>query len=669
MGMGVLFLVGAGVLAGSQAAAAPSADLMAEYQKAAAQLGRDPDLHVRLALWCEAHGLEAERVKHLALAVLQKPSHPAARGLMGLVAYRGHWQPPEAVAASVTADEVLTARLAEYNARREQTPDTADAQWALATWCDRQGLKPEAMAHYTSVTRLDPARDEAWKRLGCVKHHGRWMRPEQITATIAEAEAQRAADHHWEPLLERWRVYLNNPDAARRAEGETALAGVSDPRAVPSVCKVFAKGSPERQALAVRLLRQIQAPAALQALALLAVSGLSETIRDDSTKTLAESDPRDFIDVLIAMLRDPIHYEIKPVDGPGSVGVLFVEGAKFNVRRLYEPPPLPLVKIKAGDVVDVDPFGLPVIKRVVGYEQLASATDRRVREVHPRELQIPIGQMVAETWLSARVARKQQQNDLAPIEQYNAHALEVNGRVETVLQTITDQEFDEPGGHDLWRAWWTDQQGYAYQSPTTEPKPTLTQIVRLAYQPQTRPYTQTSASVVGYRRQHSCFGAGTLVHTLTGLRPIETLRAGDQVLTQDTTSGQLGFEPVVAVYHNPPNQTVRVRLEAGPSTTSAAPTEDEDDEESIVATGIHRFWKAGRGWVMARELKPGDTLRMLGGLARVAAVDADVVQPVYNLEVAHGQSFFVGERGVLVHDNSVVQPTTEAFDAVVKPGV
>ena len=34
-------------------------------------------------------------------------------------------------------------------------------------------------------------------------------------------------------------------------------------------------------------------------------------------------------------------------------------------------------------------------------------------------------------------------------------------------------------------------------------------------------------------------------------------------------------------------------------------------DESVVATGIHRFWKAGGGWVMARELKPGDPIRTL----------------------------------------------------------
>ena len=81
-----------------------------------------------------------------------------------------------------------------------------------------------------------------------------------------------------------------------------------------------------------------------------------------------------------------------------------------------------------------------------------------------------------------------------------------------------------------------------------------------------------------------------------------------------------------------------------------------------MATGIHRFWKAGRGWVMARDLKPGDEIRTLGGVARVAAVVADRVQPVFNLEVGENQSFFTGKAAALVHDNSLVQPVTGPFD-------
>src|SRR3954471_11251803 len=91
-------VVGSVLLAASPAnpTTTPADDLTA-YEEARAHAGRDPDAHVRLALWCEQHGLEAERLKHLAIAVLNRPTHATARGLMGLVAYGGQWQRPEAV--------------------------------------------------------------------------------------------------------------------------------------------------------------------------------------------------------------------------------------------------------------------------------------------------------------------------------------------------------------------------------------------------------------------------------------------------------------------------------------------------------------------------------------------------------------------------------------------
>src|SRR5438270_9748330 len=68
------------------------------YQVARAQTGRDADAQVRLALWCEAHGLAAERLEHLALAILADPQHAAARGLLGLVRDGETWRKPEAMA-------------------------------------------------------------------------------------------------------------------------------------------------------------------------------------------------------------------------------------------------------------------------------------------------------------------------------------------------------------------------------------------------------------------------------------------------------------------------------------------------------------------------------------------------------------------------------------------
>ncbi len=113
-------LIGSTLLAAAPAQSTDhrAASDLAAYEAAKTGVGHDPDAHVRLALWCEAHGLRAERIKHLALAVLHDPSHAMARGLMGLVAYRGRWQRPDAVGERIKEDAELNTALAEYNARR-----------------------------------------------------------------------------------------------------------------------------------------------------------------------------------------------------------------------------------------------------------------------------------------------------------------------------------------------------------------------------------------------------------------------------------------------------------------------------------------------------------------------------------------------------------------------
>jgi hypothetical protein len=134
------------------------------------------------------------------------------------------------------------------------------------------------------------------------------------------------------------------------------------------------------------------------------------------------------------------------------------------------------------------------------------------------------------------------------------------------------------------------------------------------------------------------------------VRAIESIRVGDSVLTQDTGTGVLTFAPVLSAFHNKPSATLRICL--------------DDEDEPVVVTGIHRFWKAGRGWVMARDLVPGDLLRNVAGRARVTSITEGEVQPVFNLEVAEGQSFFAGRAGALVHDHSIVQPVARPFDEV-----
>ncbi len=653
----VLSLIAAGPATG------PSAEDLKAYDALKAQTGRDPAEQVRLALWCESRGLQTERLKHLALAVLADPTNAMARGLMGVVAYRGQWKRPESVAEKVKADEALTAKLAEYNTRRARAAETADAQWALALWCEQNDLPAEAQAHFTAVTRLDASREAAWKRLGCKKVNGRWVTDAQLAAEKEESETQKKADKYWKPLLTKYRGMLG--ERTKHDAAELALFEVVDPRAVPSVWSVFIAGLSQHD-WAVKIFGRIDSVESSRSLAFLAVFDDSAEVRRAATETLKRRDPREFAARLVGLLRDPLKFEVRPVGGPGSVGVLFVDYERFNQQRVYAPPPLPpQVRIFA-DSVPFDPFnpeillragiaskfsdgvggiesggnhamdrgGLPPFLR--GTKARLQAAEKYTDIAALRDVQIASNIIQAQN-IAATVAQ-QLANDVAAIEERNDEIRAMNSRVSEVLTAITGEDLGETRA--VWASWITDTIGYAPPSAAHQEKPTFVENVtgpRPIYFPTSQPYTIKLVS---------CFGAGTLVRTLDGSQPIESIKVGDRVLTQDIKTGTLGYNPVTVVHHNPPSPTFLVKL----------------GSDTIVSSPFHRFWIVGKGWIMARDLKGGETLRLLTGTASVASVESGPVQLVYNLDVADAHDFFAGAAAALVHDNTLPETRITPFD-------
>src|SRR5262249_53373623 len=99
-----ILLISLGLIATDGGPAAAGDADVAAYKKARDQAGRDAQAQVRLALWCEAHGMTAERMTHLAAAVLHEPSNTLARGLLGLVAHDGKWERPDQIAREAQDD-------------------------------------------------------------------------------------------------------------------------------------------------------------------------------------------------------------------------------------------------------------------------------------------------------------------------------------------------------------------------------------------------------------------------------------------------------------------------------------------------------------------------------------------------------------------------------------
>ena len=336
---------------------------------------------------------------------------------------------------------------------------------------------------------------------------------------------------------------------------------------------------------------------------------------------------------LIGMIRMPFKYQVRPVDGPGSTGVLFVEGEKFNVERVYRSMPVdpslvaqvaanarpntPLMvenQLSLPANIGLDPFGYLAA-------QVASTASSS------RELRNGLNQLQQVRQANQAVAQTLAQ-DVQRIEAINDQINTLNARLLPIVESASGQKFGaEP---EKWKSWWTDKLGYAFQASQPATKPTFTDIVDAS---------SWSASL-------ECFGEGTLVHATGGPKAIETIRAGDRVLSQNVSTGELTYQPVMVVHRNQNAATVRIGVTG----------------ETIVATGIHRFWKAGKGWTMARDLKAGDRLRVLGSVVQVNSVVKDKPQTVFNLDVALNRDFFVGSQGFLVHDSNFVKPELEPFD-------
>ena len=601
------------VSVGTDSAGVSSVD--SAYRDAKSHVGRTPDDHVRLALWCEAHGLGAERLKHLTIALLKDPANATARGLLGLVAFGGGWHSPEAICRKLDADQSHKAIREEYDARRARLGNTGEAHWKLALWCEEQGLQSEANAHLLVVTQVEPTRDAAWRRLGFKRQSGRWLTDGQLAAEKTEAEAQRRADKHWVTAMTRWRTDL--ADHSKRAEALQSLSGVFDPRAVPSVWTVFAVGKPPLQKIAVQVLGQIDSAASTRALSILAVASACGEVRSIATQTLRLRDPRDAAPVLVGLLRDPVlapdpilyHYFVQTVGAAaiGSPGVLFVRGPHYDLLRYYT----------VDDSQGLLAFGVPNTWSSPGYPLAVWNQTKR----QAMDLAAAVAQIQSESADQVAFARL-----------HVLQVAELDARVVQVLSEVTGKDLGID--RENARKWWTEERGYAYQAPAPSPR---------------QDWTFSDDKLTYMDSVHSsCFAADTSVFTLGGPRPIQTLRIGDQVLAQDPVTGELGYQPVVAALHNGPAMVVNIKL----------------GQDVIKATGIHRFWKAGSGWVMARDLKPGDRLRTLAGVAEVSAVAMGLVQPVFNLKVQNDQTYFAGGRNLLVHDSSLVEPVHEPFDAL-----
>ncbi|SHN05405.1 intein C-terminal splicing region [Anaerosporobacter mobilis DSM 15930] len=134
-----------------------------------------------------------------------------------------------------------------------------------------------------------------------------------------------------------------------------------------------------------------------------------------------------------------------------------------------------------------------------------------------------------------------------------------------------------------------------------------------------------------------CFVAGTMVLTAMGLKAIETIQAGDQVIATNPDTFQTEEKTVVETYINKTTCIVKIFIQ----------------NEVIYTTMNHPFYVKGQGFVAAGKLSIGDEImNASGGSYPVECVELEEKQEtVYNFQVEDFHTYYVGENSVLVHND------------------
>ena len=149
------------------------------------------------------------------------------------------------------------------------------------------------------------------------------------------------------------------------------------------------------------------------------------------------------------------------------------------------------------------------------------------------------------------------------------------------------------------------------------------------------------------------FVAGTLVESIDGVVPIETLTEGDLVWAVDPETGAAGWYPITwtTKHEDADLVTLSVTL-LNADGEALSSTQERTVVVTITATLEHPFWVEGIGWIDAGDLKTGDVLLSADGRRLVvqAAVRSSGPAMVYNFTVDALHTYTVTQLRVVVHN-------------------
>lgn len=198
-------------------------------------------------------------------------------------------------------------KVEEYEARARRTPNTVEAQWALAEWCRENNLRSQRDDHLEQIVKLDPehekahyglkhtkvngewmTREERMTSQGYVKYKGRWITPQELELT-EKTEAEREREERWFQQIHVWKNWLTGTHAGRSKDALKAFSEIKDPDAVSALVKNFQDESNKQlRSMYISILDNIPGPKPVSALVTQSLHDVDYELRYKSLNAIKE---------------------------------------------------------------------------------------------------------------------------------------------------------------------------------------------------------------------------------------------------------------------------------------------------------------------------------------------------------------------------------------------
>ena len=566
-----------------------------------------PEL-VQAALEAELAGDLAGRKELVEQSLDSDADFAPARWQKGEIKFNGKWKSPEEIASLVKRDP----RWAEYRKLRDAGDGSMATHASLAQWCKRQGLADEERYHWANVLLAAPGHQQARERLGLRPYQGGLYTDEEIAKFQEGQQAAKLTAKQLKPRLVQLCKDATGAMPRKRDQALAEIRQISDPQAIEplqaAIFDVVRKGNDRfRQNLTLALVGALanmpQHEVTLHLLKHAVYSKMPE-VRQAAAEALRPRAATDYVPLLMAALQAPVDVDVDVVTAPDGM-VRMVE----TVRQ-------------QGPVLNSNHV------RSTNFEVEGALTRDHTTTDTSAVLNGHLGSA------SSRAASTQ-----ARAKRINARSEKLNGRIRETLKVATGMDHgDSP---EAWWAAWREQNELSYMGDQPSYDTYVEETYTFAYEQAPPSSDGSSERRVVQPVSCECFAPGTPVWTQAGLTAIEQIKIGDLVLSQDPTTGELAYRPVVETTVGPLSQVVALNV----------------GDEQIVSTLGHRFWVNGQGWAMAKELQASSSLHVLAGAVDLKAIEPAGDMECHNLIVDGFHTFFVGESRVLVHDKTCPQPT------------